>query len=298
MNKRHFVIIESILKAEGGLTRKEINDVLEQEGLRPLARQAFDELRQFIYKQMGVRIYARNCGKNVWRYCIDREELEDYDRLQFVGSLVANMLQSEFLREFRDLGNKIQPITIPRGNEYLRPIGTALRLNRKLCVTYQKFGEQPYDAILHPYCLKAFAGRWYLFAYKEGSEHKEVDMQNFALDRFKAITVSSECFKPNAHIDALEHFRDSFGVYVDPINHPAEDVVVACTKRVANYLRSLPLHHSQKELPHEELPTALKLLPMNGESGRWSYFSYHISVTPDFIGELNRWGNECVLLKT
>lgn len=289
MNKRLFIVIEALLKNEEGLTREEINDILIQEGEEPLSRMGFISTSKSIYNKTGIKVQSVDCGKNVWRYRIDRKALEDYDREQLLGNLLANMMQADFLLEFRDLGSKIQPFIIARGTEYLRPIGTALRGNFKLQVTYQKFNEEPYDAVLHPYCLKVFGGRWYLFAFKENSEHPDARVQCFSLDRFKAIKVLKECFVPDSSVDPQEYFRDAFGIWVDTVGHPAEDIVVACTPKVANYLRSLPLHHSQREVEMEA--------PSN-KPNLTCHFAYHISVTPDFIGELNRWGDECLLLKS
>lgn len=298
MIKKHFLIVEALLQREEGLTRNEINEILEDNGEKALPRHSFIKAINSIAKRTGISIVAHDYGKNVWRYRIDRQALEDYDRDQVLGNLIANMMQADFLLEFRDLGSKIQPLIIARGTEYLRPIGTALRGNYKLQVTYQKFDEEPYDAVLHPYCLKVFGGRWYLFAFKENSEHPNARMQCFSLDRIKAIKVMKECFVPDSSIDPQEYFRDAFGIWVDNIGHPAEDVIVACTRTVANYLRSLPLHHSQKEITREELPADLKHLSIEGEAGRETFFAYHISLTPDFIGELNRWGDQVVLLKS
>ena len=58
---------------------------------------------------------------------IDRHILEDYDREQLLCNLLANMMRTEFPQEFCDLGYKIQLVIIPRGTEYLRPIGVVLR---------------------------------------------------------------------------------------------------------------------------------------------------------------------------
>lgn len=283
MIKKHFLIVEALLKHEEGLTRNEINSILEAEGEAPFPRISFIKAINSISSKTGISITSHDCGKNIWRYRIDRQALEDYDRDQLLGNLLANMMQANFLMEFRDLGSKIQPLIISRGSEHLRNIGIALRKNRKLQATYQRFDDEPSKSLLQPYCLKVFGGRWYLFAYKENSSHADAKMQCFALDRFLAITVMDECFTPDLTIDPQEYFRDSYGIWVDTVNYPVEDIIVACTPRVANYLRSLPLHHSQRELDLE--PSADNLLLTE-------HFSYHISVTPDFVGEINRWGGE------
>ena len=201
-----------------------------------------------------------------------------------LDSLANDLLKSiqnfVFLQEYRELGNLIQPEQIETGSRYLQQIGLALRDKHKLRITYQKFtDEESYDAIVHPYCLKADKGRWYILAHKEGNEYQET-VQIFALDRTLRLEVLSETFVPNPEVDIEAFFRDCFGVWHNYEKYPVKDITISCTEEVANYLRTLPLHHSQKESAYKE-----------GKEGR-IVFTYHISPSPDFIGELKKWGNE------
>lgn len=210
MNKRNLLIIEALQKNRQGLTRGEINDILLSEGEQPLDRFNFNRTLTTIDKKWNLKICSRNYGKNVWRYFVEPLANDgDYNHERVVGMLVANMLQVEFLQRFRNLGNKIQPMIIPSGNEYLRTIGAALEDNRKLKASYQKFAAKPYEAILQPYCLKAFDNRWYLFARKENTEHAGDCLQCFALDRICSLKLLPDTFCPDPTIDPLEYFRDA-----------------------------------------------------------------------------------------
>ena len=219
-------------------------------------------------------------------------EIQTPDRMHYrimnpealaLDSLANDLLKSihnfVFLQEYKELGNLIQPEQIETGACYLSQIGQALRDKRKLKIIYQKFKDSvSYEAIVHPYCLKADKGRWYLFAHKEGSEHREY-IQCFALDRTKCIEVTPEPFVPNPDVELEAYFRDTFGVWHDYESYPVRDITISCTEEVANYLRTLPLHHSQREDAYRE-----------GEEGR-VIFHYHLSPSPDFIGELLKWGD-------
>ena len=199
-----------------------------------------------------------------------------------LDSLANDLLKSiqnyAFLQEYKDLGNQIQPEQIESGSRYLQKIGQALRNKQKLDITYHKFSdEKQYNAIIHPYCLKADKGRWYLFASKEGSEHHD-SLQCFALDRTLRLTLMTETFVPNPTYDISTYFRDCFGVWHDYENYPVRDVTISCTEKVAHYLRTLPLHHSQKEISSKKKGTF--------------FFKYHISPSLDFMAELAKWGGE------
>ena len=196
----------------------------------------------------------------------------------FSHHLLKSIQDYIFLQEYKDLGDLIQPEQIDTGSKYLQSIGLALRNKQKLRITYQKFtDEASYQATVHPYCLKANKGRWYILAHKEGEKEAA---QCFALDRTLDLAVMPDTFVPNPEIDVSTYFHDCFGVWREFEKYPVRDVTISCTPKVAHYLRTLPLHHSQKEEPYAE-----------GEEG-WVVFKYHISPSPDFIGELRTWGDE------
>ena len=239
-----------------------------------LSRDKLTTHRHSIRTFLGVDIQA----PDRMHYRIMNPEALALDSL--ANDLLKSIQNYVFLQEYKELGDLIQPEQIETGSRYLQQIGQALRNKQKLRITYQKFtDEEPYDAIVHPYCLKADKGRWYILAHKEGSTHNE-PVQCFALDRTKRLALTSETFAPNPEIDVSTYFRDCFGIWHDFEAYPVRDITISCTESVAHYLRTLPLHHSQKELPFRE-----------GEDGR-IIFQYHISPSPDFIGELRKWDDK------
>ena len=277
MKNKELVLLETLLKQTEPLTRDELCDLCDKAGGFSFPKNSFFTALDHIKEQTGARVIRTNFGKNVHKYKIEDVTFADYEHNRLVGMTISNILQAEFLQEYRVLGNKIQPLSIPRGNEYLRQIGSALRVNHKLQVEYEKFGSESYTAVLHPYCLKAFEGRWYLFAYKEKTEYAGAHVQCFALDRILSLSVLDETFTPDQAVNPKEYFRDAYGIWVDPEHYPVQDVEIACTQKVANYLRTLPLHHTQKEIECDD---------------DQCHFTFHISPTPDFLNELRKWGDD------
>lgn len=238
-----------------------------------LSRDMLTAHRKNIRDFLGLDIVA----PDRMHYRIINPEILRLDSL--ANDLLKSIQNFVFLQEYKELGNLIQPEQIETGARYLRQIGQALRDKKKLSITYQKFIDKaPYDAILHPYCLKADKGRWYILAHKEGSEHQE-PVQVFALDRTMRLEVMSKTFIPNPEVSIDAFFCDCYGVWHDYENYPVRDITISCTEEVAHYLRTLPLHHSQRESTYKE-----------GKEGR-VIFTYHISPSPDFIGELLKWGD-------
>ncbi len=238
-----------------------------------LSRDMLTAHRKSIKDFLGLRIEA----PDRMHYRIVNPEVLKLDSL--ANDLLKSIQNFVFLSEYKDLGDKIQPEQIETGARYLRQIGQALRDKHKLSITYHKFKDEvPYEAILHPYLLKADKGRWYLLAHKEDSTHQDY-VQVFALDRTSRLKVMPDTFIPNPEVDIDEYFRDCYGVWHDYESYPVRDISISCTEEVANYLRTLPLHHSQKEDAYREGPDARII------------FHYHISPSPDFLGELQKWGD-------
>ncbi len=243
-----------------------------------LSRTTLFRHRQIIKECFGINITSRD----KMHYRISNPE--DLKLNTLANELLASLQEYLLIDEFRDLGDKIQPQQIWSGLEFLYPFASALRDNMKVKIWYQKFTDsKPYEAILHPYCLKASQGRWYLLAHKESEDpkRKDLDVQCFALDRMQSIQMLSEKFRPNKKVDVSTYFDNAYGIWVDEKNYPVRDVKIQVTERVAPYLRTLPLHHSQKEIVSSE---------------GWVMFQYHISPTPDFIAELMKWGEEVKIL--
>ena len=117
-----------------------------------------------------------------------------------------------------------------------------------------------------PYALKLFRQRWYLLALND-----ENQMRIYALDRVKMVQLTDEPFVMPADFSPQDYFSEYFGVLTD--GTPLAHVVVRAHKWMPNYLRTLPLHHSQREL---------------ASTPEYTDFAYDIRPTSDFLGELLR----------
>lgn len=274
-------ILEELRKAgDIGLTLVQLDKKMRDrtKGKTGLTRSSLTRRRKEI--QLLFNINVESPDKKHY-YIMNKEQLA-LDTL--ANDLLASVQEYLFLDTYRDLKPLIQPMEINNGMEFLHVIGDALRSKNKLKIRYQKFSDtEPYEAIVHPYCLKASMGRWYLFGHKENNS-QGVNVQSFALDRTINITTLKEQFSPDLEFDPETYFKDSFGTWVDKETYPVCDITIAVSSHVASYLKTLPLHHSQKEITP----------PISNEK---TYFTFHISPTPDFMGELKRWGDEVEIIE-
>jgi predicted DNA-binding transcriptional regulator YafY len=155
---------------------------------------------------------------------------------------------------------------VPAGLEYLETIITAIKTDRRIRLGYRKFGKEGYVKTVCPYALKLFHQRWYLLARND-----EDQMRIYAFDRMTMAEMTSETFEMPDGFSPQTYFSEYFGVLADET--PMAHVVVRAHQWMPDYLRTLPLHHSQRELDSTE---------------HYTDFSYDIRPTSDFIGELLR----------
>ena len=265
-------MIEAIMTAPDGITREEINNSLLTFGYPPLNRKRFfAELKQ-IRESTTLKIVSKDFGKNIWRYTIDIKDEADRNHAEHMYLLIANLHEGQFLNEFRQLGTRIQPTIIPSGNRYLGIIGTAMTESKALRITYQKFSDtEPYTTLIHPYTLKAFQNRWYILAMKA----EEGVLKHFALDRILSLAITEENFTLEPTFNAIDYYKPFFGIWCDQSLTP-QDILITTTPEQAHYFRTLPLHHSQREL-------SPLLHPDGTQECR---FLLHMCITPDFEMEM------------
>lgn len=121
----------------------------------------------------------------------------------------------------------------------------AIKNRCQLNFRYQSFWqEDPSSKKTHPYLLKEFKKRWYLIA----KDLKDETLKTFALDRLGEIDITKKKFKYPVNLNPNEKFKNSFGI-ISSLDHlEPEKVVLSFSKEQGNYVKTLPLHHSQEIL--------------------------------------------------
>jgi predicted DNA-binding transcriptional regulator YafY len=130
-----------------------------------------------------------------------------------------------------------------KGIEHLGPLHNAIYYKKILTISYQPFeNDAPFDVVIHPYFLKQYNNRWFLFGY---NPEKEKYDWNLAIDRIISLTETKGKYLKNNNIDWQEYFEDIIGV-TKPIDADPEKVVLHFTGKTGNYMETKPLHGSQK----------------------------------------------------
>ena len=84
----------------------------------------------------------------------------------------------------------------------------------------------------------------------------------FSLDRIKSLELTNKKFNCPEDFSPKEYFHDVFGI-IAGVDRKVENIVIRAYAELPGYLRSLPIHHSQKELESEDGQTdfSLRLIP-------------------------------------
>lgn len=134
-----------------------------------------------------------------------------------------------------------------QGLEYLTPLYNAVVNQRVLSISYQDFkSPEPYDVLIHPYYLKQYNNRWFLFGRNDRSD---VESWNLSLDRIKSIDETTIPFKQST-IDWSEYFSDIIGVTKK--DAAVETVELLFSTEQAPYILTKPIHESQKKKYNDE----------------------------------------------
>ena len=170
-----------------------------------------------------------------------------------------------------------------KGMEHFSLLYNAAQKQLPLQITYQDFkAEQPYTFIFHPYYLKQYNNRWFLFGLHE--ETMKFDW-NVAIDRIISIETSNAKFIPNTKINWNDYFSDMIGVS-KPIDGKIEEVVLHFNQLTGKYMENKPLHETQKHkwINDETLEVKIKVIP-NYELARLilSYGDSVKVISPSFL---------------
>lgn len=204
----------------------------------------------------GRKIYYRYSDKS---FSINNKGLNPYEVEQIKSTIsilsrFKGIPQSEWIEEIKirmenvlGLKDNSVPVVEFDENPYLEglknftPLFNAIQNKQALEVQYKGFKQQKaQDIIFHPWFLKQYNERWFIFGY---NEHYH-GLSNLALDRIISMSSTSTKYIENKDIDFQEFFEDVVGVSVNT-DDSIETIIVKIDKELWPYIESKPLHGSQ-----------------------------------------------------
>ena len=270
MNK-YVWLVETIQRA-GEISLKEIQskwlDSDLSEGVE-LSQRTFHKWRIATEELFGICIDCQRTGG--YNYYIANAEVLNEGGIRSWLLRTASLNQQ--LSRSMSLNERILLEDITSSETYLSDIIRAMKAGRCIQVKYRRYtSASSRISILEPYALKLFKQRWYLLA-------KASDMPYlllYSLDRMEEVVLTETKFQLSPDFDAETFFEDCYGTIIDA-SVEAERIKIHVTSSQACYLKSLPLHHSQRLLSEDE---------------EYSVFELYLKPTYDFLQALLSYGSE------
>jgi predicted DNA-binding transcriptional regulator YafY len=129
------------------------------------------------------------------------------------------------------------------GIEFMAEIVDAIRNKNELRIQYQPFNKkEPKKHTVHPYFIKEYNSRMYLIA-KDIHAYKESKFLTFSFDRMADVIKMNRTFSEEI-VDKENYFKSAIGISLTG-NKP-EQLVLQFNPSQASYIKSQPIHHSQK----------------------------------------------------
>ena len=143
-----------------------------------------------------------------------------------------------------------------KGIEFLSDIIDATIAHQPLNIEYTSTNGNYHQHILHPYFVKQYNGRWFLF----GLDEKEERIKSLAFDRIQNMSNSNHAFRKNDKIDFNSYFDKVVGVTV-PYEEDSklEEFQLKFSSKRFKYVTSKPIHKSQEIISKEECIISLHL---------------------------------------
>lgn len=141
-------------------------------------------------------------------------------------------------------GNKLSPSVFLEkrkslGTEHIYGIIHAIQNGYILQFTHQKHWEDfSTQREVKPIAIKESQQRWYLVAL----DKKDNTVKTFGLDRISNLKITDTKFKPIVY-NVEKEFQHAFGVET---YEAAEKVVLEFSNKQGNYIKTFPLHESQR----------------------------------------------------
>lgn len=266
--KRYLYIVDRLKSVPSNFQdlHKLVMTKLENEDLAAnfeFSARTFDRDKKDILDLFGILIQYNRKDKV---YYIN-EDVEDPS--------VSRMIEAFSIHQALKEGNKIAPSIYlenrkSSGTHLINGILYAIQNNFQIAFTHTKFWEMEItQRTVKPIAIKESQHRWYLIA----QDNRDERVKNFGFDRISDLKILNDKFKPIV-FNVEKAYQHAFGIET---YEPAQKVILEFSWQQGNYIKSFPLHASQKIISDTEDALEIEL---------------YIHPTNDFIMELLKYGSE------
>lgn len=213
---------------------------------------------------------SENVYKIIYDYNEERSE-RLMESLEIIDALkISSTLSNHLIFEKRK----------PTGTNNLSYLMGAIKNKNEIHFSYSNYwSEKSVDSQrkVEPMALKEAKYRWYLIA----KDLKNNRIKTFGLDRISNLEIKNVVFDFPLNFNPEDMFRHSFGIMSEDEKTP-QKIILSFSFEQGKYIKSLPLHYSQKELINNENEYRIELF---------------LQPTYDFVMELLSIGDKVKVLE-
>ena len=257
------------LRQSGTASYDEINDYIQREfevrdGIKSISIRTLQRDINDIRELFNIDIKCNSSNK----YYIAEDENSGFNNRMLEAFDVFNLL---------NIGQQISPYVLfekrcQSGTQHL--FGLLHAINNKLIVKFTHKPHHQTEPVMReaePYALKENNGQWYLLA----KDYKDNCVKTFGLDRIYELEITKRKFKFQANFEADKYYEHCYGVTVpDDSDYEPEDIILEYTASQGKYIKSYPIHESQKLLGEDEKTMRFSLYLYNTFELRMKLLSY------------------------
>ena len=148
-----------------------------------------------------------------------------------------------------------------KGLGYLDSLIDAAIHHQPINLLYKTYAGKEIDVIIHPYHVKQYNNRWFLFGLEQTPCGDRIS--NRALDRIVKFSISDVAFIPNTTVDFSRYFDDVIGVTIPNEQVKKEPILLKFDPDRFPYIVSKPIHHSQIIYNEDDCVIQIQVRPNN-----------------------------------
>ena len=274
---RHQCIIRRLLKSPASL--QELKDYYELECETHDYNFIFSQRTFLRDKEEILSLHKKDIQYNasLRKYYLEEDNLPDDfgERIADAYNTYQALNLADGLADFIHLEKRR-----PQGMENFHPLLHALKSKLIVGFQYEKYLNEDISARrVEPLALKEFQSRWYLLA----KDYKDHSLKTFALDRITSLEISKQKYKTDKSFNVNDYYRHCFGIIrpSSPESKP-QTIVLQFAAGKGKYIKSLPLHESQRIIKDDEHELQIEL---------------ELYITHDLIMELLSHGDDVTVLQ-
>ncbi|OUO50352.1 hypothetical protein B5F77_13035 [Parabacteroides sp. An277] len=263
--------IISVFNEYGDFSLKELNERFMRYSLNydgeEISERTFNRDREFIASSFQIDIeYDARIRKYTFR---NKEVIKENPIYRYLLSSFHIQNLSSLVIKHK---SKIMLQDPPTGVELLHTVLNAIDQGRTLYFDYTSYytKDRTYHFELIPAFVRLFEQRWYLIG--EFTDRSQTRV--LALERMQHLTIGEKELLPSPTLTPQSFYEGCYGIIRD--DKQPQTIWLKVYNKQVDYIRSLPLHDSQKEI----------------ETGKdYAIFQYYFRPSYDFIQQI-LWNRE------